>query len=295
MSGPVHPYASAAYAAAFAPMRAIALRHAATHVLERAIPGSDARDAMGCYPICVFDPVTSIDEDFVELARCGLVSLVLVTDCLGQADRAFLEAHFDHVRPYKTHFVHDARQDGAYTKHHRDRVRRARRVCETRVIELADHLDGWWACYQTLVAKHAIGGIQNFPRSYFEALSRVPGIITIGAFAGGELVSAHIWLRADDKLYAHLAASTAAGYRLRSAFAIYDHAIQQFRGECVIDFGGGAGVEASESDGLAAFKRGFANRTLENFLCGRILDRAAYDRLCAARAGGDTFFPAYRG
>lgn len=291
----IHPYGSATYASAFAPLRAIYLPNARTHVLERPIAGAPECDAMGCYPICVFDANDGIREDFAKLARVGLVSLVLVTDCVTQPDRAFLEKHFDRVRPHKTHYVYDARlPNGEYTKHHRDRVRRARKSCETRVVDLADHLDSWCACYETLVKKKGITGIQNFSRAYFETICRIREAVTIAAFSGGEFVSGHIWFRFEDKVYAHLAASSELGYKLRSAFAIYDHAIQMFRNECVIDFGGGAGIEASESDGLAAFKQGFANAARENFLCGRILDRTTYDRLCAGLDRTDVFFPAYR-
>lgn len=249
---------------------------------------------MGCYPVCVFDANDRIQEDFSHLSGLGIVSLVLVTDCLTQADRPFLEPHFDRVRSYKTHYIHDARlPNDAYCRHHRDRVRRARKVCDTRVVDLGEHLDAWCACYETLVKKKGITGIQNFSRSYFEKICQIREAVTIAAFAGGEFVSGHIWFRFEGKVYAHLAASTDLGYKLRSAFAIYDHAIQMFRSDHVIDFGGGAGAEASESDGLAAFKQGFANSARENFLCGKILDHAAYESLSAG-VDPTSYFPAYR-
>ena len=294
MTPVVHPYASAAYAAAFAPRETVALPAARTHVILRPIDGSEAVDAMGCYPVCVFDGHDGLGADLASLATRGVVSLVLVTDCLTQPEAAFLERHFDCVRPFKTHYVYDRTQpDTDYSKHHRDRVRLARRSCQTRVIDLASHLDAWCACYDTLVARHGITGIQAFGRSYFEAVSRMPDVTTIGAFEGDVLVSAHIWMRFGTFVYAHLAASTDRGYKLRSAFAIYDHAVQLFGGECVIDFGGGAGTASSEDDGLAAFKRGFANGERRNFLCGRVLDRAVYDQLSRGREADD-YFPAYR-
>ena len=295
MTGAVHPYGSAIYASAFAPLRSIHLRNVRTHVLVRPIAGAAECDAMGCYPLCVFDANDGIREDFAELARVGIVSLVIVTDCLTQPDHAFLDAHFDRVRPYKAHYVYDARlPNGDYTKHHRDRARRARKSCETRVVALSEHLDSWCACYETLVKKKGITGIQNFSRSYFETISEMPEAVTIAAFAGGEFVSGHIWFRFGRHAHAHLAASTELGYKLRSAFAIYDHAIQLFRNEYTIDFGGGAGAEASQSDGLADFKRGFANAARENFLCGKILDGAAYERLSTGPQRTDGYFPAYR-
>lgn len=291
----VHPYASALYASAFAPLEAVALPNARSHVLARGIPGTKLRDAQGCYPLFVFDAVDGIREDFARLGAAGLVSLVGVTDCLTQPDEAYLARHFDLARHFKTHNVYDASLPGAdYSKHHRERVRKAHRKCETRVVNLAEHLDAWCACYDTLIARKGITGIQAFSRSYFERVAQVENIVTIAAFAEGRFVSAHIWFRHGGAVYAHLAASTEQGYKLLSAFAIYDHAIQLFRQDYVIDLGGGAGAEASETDGLSLFKKGFANAERRNHLVGKILDPVAYDRLCAGRAPGSGFFPAYR-
>lgn len=293
----LHPYASAAYADAFTGHEKLWLPHAGIHVLLRPVPGSEHKDAMGCYPICPFRACPGFAEDLDVLRRAGAVSLVLVTDCLDQPDEGFLRRHFSLCRPYKTHYTYDvALPDSDYSKHHRDRIRRARKSCETREVHLADHLEDWMACYETLVRKRGITGIQNFPRRYFEAVAAMPEATTIAAFAEGQFVSAHIWMRHEGKLYAHLAASTDLGYKLRSAFVIYDHAIQRFKQECIIDFGGGAGAEESEQDGLRDFKRGFANGETRNFLCGAVLDEAAYRNLCARR-GVDSaigFFPAYR-
>lgn len=290
-----HPYASPAYARAFAPMRAAALPRAGSHALLRGIPGTDRHDAMGCYPLFVFDPVAGLDEDFAELGAAGAVSFVGVTDCMTQPDEAYLAAHFDLVRPFKTHNVYDASQPGGdYSKHHRERVRKAHRRCETRVAPLAEHLDAWCACYATLVERKGITGIQAFGRGYFEQLARLEGLTTIAAFADGQFVSGHLWLRHGDTVYAHLAASTELGYKLLSAFAIYDHAIQLFRQDHVINLGAGAGVDASGTDGLSEFKRGFANTERRNHICGKVLDAGAYASLSAGLPADSGFFPAYR-
>jgi hypothetical protein len=288
-----HPYASALYASAFAPYRAVPLPHAGSHVLARPIPGGDRLDLMGCYPLFVLDATEGLAEDFAALGRQGLVSFVGVTDCLTAPDDAFLSRHFDLARPFKVHNVYDASQPGGdYSKHHRERVRKAHRKCETRIIDLAEHLDAWCACYDTLIARKGITGIQAFSRGYFETVARVPGTVTVGAFAEGQLVSAHIWFKHGACVYAHLAASTELGYKLLAAFAIYDFAIQMFRADHIIDLGGGAGTEASETDGLSLFKQGFANARRTNRLVGKILDAEAYAAL--SPSGASAFFPAYR-
>ncbi len=293
-----HPYTSAGYAAAFG-MECSWLRGARTHILKRPIGDSARIDAMGCYPIFVFDADSRIDQDWAQLRNEGVVSLVVVTDCLTQPDREFLERHFDICRPYKTHYGYDVGLPGSdYSKHHRDRIRRARKSCETRVIELSEYLDEWTLCYGNLVAKKGLTGLQAFPRAYFEGIANMSsGVTTVAAFAGEEFASAHIWFHDERNVYAHLAASTETGYKLRCAFAVYDHAIQLFKASHVLDFGGGAGVEPGETDGLSEFKKGFSNFQRQNYLCGKILDHDGYADTCL-RAGVDpgttAFFPAYR-
>lgn len=252
---------------------------------------------MGPYPMCVLDTEHGLETDLGGLAGEGLVSLVLVTDCLAPPPQSALTSLFDLVRPYKTHHVYDATKPNAdYSKHHRDRVRRALKSCDVRVVPLREHLDAWMSCYATLVARRGITGIQNFPRSYFEQIAEMPGFTTVAAFVDGAFASGHIWAHDDGKCYAHLAASTDVGYKLRCQFAIYDHAIRLFRDTSVIDFGGGAGAESDGTDGLSAFKQGFANTERVNSLCGRVLDRDAYERLARERGVPleATFFPAYR-
>jgi hypothetical protein len=61
----------------------------------------------------------------------------------------------------------------------------------------------------------------------------------------------------------------------------------------MIDFGAGAGATDDPENGLAIFKRGFANRSEPFFLCGKILDSELYDRLTGTKPD-DAYFPAYR-
>jgi hypothetical protein len=294
-AGALHPYASEAYARTF-PFESVWLPGSRTHVLLRPISGTERVDAMGCYPLCVLSGTDGLDADFALLRSRGVVSLVLVTDCLSQPGPDALAAKFDVCRPFKKHYTHDATAPNAdYSKHHRDRVRRALKSCEVREVPLAEHLDEWMKCYGTLVAKKGISGIQDFDRSYFEKLAAVPGFFLVGAFVEGRMESGHIWLRHERLAYAHLAASTPVGYKLRCAFPIYDYAIRALREHCVIDFGGGAGLSTDGQDGLSQFKRGFANGERMNLLCGKVLNPEAYASLTAGRGvGAATFFPAYR-
>jgi hypothetical protein len=101
-----------------------------------------------------------------------------------------------------------------------------------------------------------------------------------------------IWLAAEDVVYYHLSAVSAAGYASGAAYGLVGAAVEHFAGQGVVHLGGGAGT-GDGSDGLAAFKRGFANSEVMAHICGAVLDHGAYARLSAGRA--DTgFFPAYR-
>lgn len=304
LGGPVHPYLSAAYAETFGPgWEPLHLPATGVWVLRRSIPGTPYVDAMGCYPILPL-PVdgdraawtAAWQADRAVLADAGIVSLVAVTDVLLQPDRATLELAFDHVAPFKEHYVRDLtlREEHPYTRHHRYYVNRALRTCTVAPFTLTDRLGEWCAMYDVLVERHGISGVQAFGPSYFAALAAVPGLVTLGAFVADELVSAHLWFRVGDLAYAHLAASSAEGYARRASYPIYDAAIRRFAasGAVALDLGGGAGAAAA-SAGLAQFKEGFATERRANSIVGIVVDRARYAEL-SGPAPASAFFPAYR-
>jgi hypothetical protein len=288
-----HPYASLAYAQAFgAGYEPIYLPGMDLHVLKRPIEGTPHFDAMGPYPV---SPITSVDRaggDFAILAAHQIVSLVLVIDPMrGPAPLAMAEV-FDQVTPFKGHFVREPGLDQPYSRHHRAEVRRAYRVCETRIVRLADYLDDWSSLYEALSLKHQIGGIQAFDSQYFNNLAKLEPFM-VAAFIDGALVSAHIWICHDGYAYSHLAASSAEGYRQSAAYAVYDHSFRHFadQGVGMVNLGGGAGI-AAPSQGLTYLKQGFSTGTLPCYLCGKIIDPAVYAMLSKDRQIG--FFPAYR-
>jgi hypothetical protein len=106
-----------------------------------------------------------------------------------------------------------------------------------------------------------------------------------------------LWYISRDTGYYHLGACSEAGYELRALFGLFWYAIEYFgdSGLRLLGLGGGAGLPGSAEDGLSRFKRGWSTRTCPVYLCGRILDPAAYHAL-AARTGppGTSYFPAYR-
>lgn len=295
MSELTHPYSSEAYARAFEGLaEPLALPEFGTWILKRAIPGGARYDAAGCYPLTVLQSDANASPDFSRLQGDHLVSLVLVADAFFGPGPEALRRDFDVVRPFKSHYVHDYAGAFGYGRHHRYEVKRARAACEVRPVALTDHLTRWIELYEELCARHNIAGLQRFSRLYFERLAALHGLHALSAWHAGELAGMHLFIEHEGVAYSHLAAFSATGYRVRAGYAVNDHAVEYFRGFRLIDFGAGAGIADDPADGLAAFKRGFANRSETFHLCGKVLDAEAYELLSADKPR-DAYFPAYRG
>jgi Acetyltransferase (GNAT) domain len=264
-------------------------------LVVRPVPGTEHIDGIGLYPFSPLEIPLSRESLGDLLSEAGLVSLVMVTDALSQPE-PWIEQSFHTVKPYKTHYVVDRQAELKISKHHRREIRRAVQSCQTEVIALADNLDAWCALYGDLGERRSLADHHRFPAAYFDQLSRVPGVRTIGAFNEGELVSAHIWVIDGDRAYSHLAASSDKGYRCGASYALYDHAITQFTDTMLLDLGG-IPDHTGTMTGLERFKRGFANDQRTNQICGFIANARDYDRLCR-NAGIDcetqSYFPAYR-
>jgi hypothetical protein len=103
-----------------------------------------------------------------------------------------------------------------------------------------------------------------------------------------------IWCEHAGVAVSHLTAANTLGYANGANYALNAAAIAHFGGAAMVDLGGGAGLVDDPDDGLAQFKRGFANAEAVAYLCGAVLDPARY---AALAAGGPApgFFPAYRG
>lgn len=293
-------YAHPGYAASLAEFGAPrALPASGGFLLERSVPGTDERDAMGCYPLLTCLDPARLGEDLAALEG-ELVSVAAVPDPFAFGDEARLRAAFpDRVRPFKEHFVADLTTHDlqGLSRHHRYYARRALRQCDVEVAsEPSDHLDEWASLYATLCERHALAGIKAFSRAAFDAQLRVPGIVLLRARHREETVGAHLWYVHGEVAYSHLAAASPRGYELLVFYALYHRACEHFRGRVrYVDFGAGAGLASGEADGLARFKRGWANTTRTAHFCGRILDRGRYAKILAARGSREeVYFPAYR-
>jgi len=297
-------YADADYAASLAEFgRPRALPASGGWLLDSDVPGGGRCDAAGCYPLFQCRRWSGLTDDLEELADepGGPVAVTLVADPLGDHAPDQLRRQFpDLCRPFKDHHLVDLDRDPLQTAtaHHRRNARRAARhfaveICDRPV----DHLDVWVRLYRRLCRRHDVTGVAAFSRRAFARQLALPGVLLVRACENGDPVAMQIWLTAAGRAWYHLSASDERGYRWGgAAYAMTAAALSRLREEGVglVDLGGGAGATDSQDDSLVRFKAGWATRTRPAWLCGRVLDRAAYDFLAEQHGDGSAWFPAYR-
>lgn len=291
---PARPlYARLAYAAAFG-LGSIEVAEWETALLTRPIPLTNWFDALGCYPLTVFGQKPDLKAGFESLRAAELVSVALVPDPLTSPAPEVLEAAFEICRPFKTHFLID-RDAGPvrFTKNHRWSVRKSLQHCSFEQIDLRQHLELWQKLYQHTVARHGVTGIQDFAPSYFRELAEMPEVTALAARQQGEIVAIILWVRSGEIVYAHLEGGSPEALQTHATYGLIDAANEHFADCRIIHLGGAAGLEAGAKDGLAHFKRGFANREVTAYFCGSCLDADRYAALAGNRPQ-TAFFPAYR-
>jgi hypothetical protein len=268
------------------------------HLLARQIPGTEWQDAMGCYPLFCCQHWTRLPEDIEDL-RDGMVSVALVADPMGNYDEPLLRRCFDHLVKFKEHFVADLSQplESHSSATHRKFARRAQRrmsieVCANPV----DYLDAWTELYGHLVRRHHLSEIKAFSKDAFAQQLAVPGMVMFRASEGDETIGMDLWYLQGDTAQGHLAAMNERGYELQAAYGLKLAVIEYFTGKARwLNLGGGAGLDVAATDGLTAFKRGWAGQTRTAWFCGRILQPERYQEILRQRnlnPGG--YFPAYR-
>ncbi len=266
-------------------------------VLDRPIPGSDDRDAMGCYPLFACRDWGAVADDLAGMD--DLVSLVLVADPFGDHSPGLLADSFNRgAVPFKRHHVVELGSPAGSTAsgHHRRNARKALAAMEVdRVDDPARYLDDWIGLYAVLARRHEIRGMAAFsPRSFARQFA-VPGLVAFRAEAGGATIGMLLWLVQDDVAYYHLGAYDEAGYARNASFALFWRSIEWFTGRARwLDLGAGAGL-GDGPGGLDRFKEGWATGTRTAYLCKHVFRPDRYDAISSDRGtSGASFFPAYR-
>lgn len=270
-------------------------------VLERKVPGTDAVDAMGCYPLFACRDWSTLKDD---LANVGTewVSLTVVVDPFGDCTVEQLRSCFaDAVVEFKQHHVADLQRprEEYVSRHHQRNVRKAMRRVTVELCENPKQLsDAWVELYRGLIRKRGIKGFSAFSKSSLEQQLAVPGLVALKATAGDRDVCILLFFVYNDVAYYHLGASSEEGYALGASHALLWAALEHFAscGLRWLNLGAGAGLHGADEDGLTRFKRGWSSETRPAWLCGRIFDRSKYEELVKAWAHSADrgYFPMYR-
>ena len=210
-------YPSPEYVASLAEYgRPLPLPRSGGWLLVRPIPGSDAVDAMGPYPIFCCLAWTELGDDLTELGD-RLVSIVVVMDPFAPGDTAALAVAFNRgVVHYKDHHVIDLNTplDRSACEHHRRNARKSlARLQVEEVAEPSTLLETWCRLYDELICRHGITGVSRFSRKSFELQFSVPGLVAFRAVDDiGETVGMVLWYCQGEVGYYHLAAYSPRGY-----------------------------------------------------------------------------------
>lgn len=267
-------------------------------LLERTIPGTTYKDAMGGYPFFCCDNWEELKRDLEDVGP-RLVSLVLVPEPFGKFELPLLEQCFDHVVQYKKHYVVDMDRPIHQTvkRSHQATVRRAQKKVDVRICPRPpEYLDRWTELFDNLRRRHHISGIRAFSKEAFAGHLEIPGLVMFEARAEGVTVGLDLWYVQGDIAYGHLVAFNDLGYKLRASYATKWAVLKYFSDKVRwLDLGGAAGSGGSRDDGLARFKQGWSTDTKSVYLCTRVFQRARYEELCdMAGASSTSYFPAYR-
>jgi hypothetical protein len=267
-------------------------------LLERTIPGTAERDAVGLYPLFCCVDWTALPADLEALAD-EVVSVVLVTDPFGGFDARALAAAFSHgLVPYKDHIAIDLAQplERSASAHHRRNARCAlNRVTVEEVAEPIHYWDTWCQLYAELSARHRLKGMSLLSRKAFERQLRVPGLCAIrAADAEGITVGMVLWYCQGEVAYYHLGAYSQRGYQDKASFALFWRSAEMLRARVRwLNLGAGAGINCDGTDGLTRFKRGWSPLVRTSYLGRHVAQPARYADLCRG-APATEFFPAYR-
>ena len=267
-------------------------------ILERQIPGTPYRDAMGLYPLFFCENWDNLIDDF-EALRNRYISLSLVIGPFSRFPVDKYRKYFEIFRPYKDHYILDLTLplDETVSKGHRRSARRALRNLDVEMMISPEiDLDEWVNLYEDLIKRHQIKGIRAFSYRSFEKQIAIPNTVYFRVTNNGNVVGGNIFFIQGDVAYAHLSAFSEEGYKLGAPYAVKWCALQHLS-KLVnwVNFGGSTSSSQENLTGLDYFKMGWSNQTGKSYFCGKILDEEKYRITVNQKRILDTnWFPAYR-
>lgn len=268
-------------------------------ILERSIPGTPYKDAMGCYPLFACRDWTKLHEDLGAIGS-GLVSLSLVTDPFSGVVPPYLDRNFDLVKPFKTHYVINLKHPlkSFVGSSHRRKAHKSLEIMDVEVChQPGKYLKEWIELYGSLTRTHNIEGIKAFSPKCFEIQLNLPGMVMFLGRKEGEVVGAVLILIQGQAAHYHLSACNSRGYKIRASYGILWKALEYSSelGIRCFNLGGMAGIKENPLDGLAQFKKGWSNDRRMVYFCGRIFDRQRYASINPQYSIGEAdYFPSYR-
>lgn len=293
-------YASPDYADSFAEFgERIHLKHSDGYLLKRQIGETGLYDACGIYPLFCCLNWTELKKDLDELPS-DIVSVGLVANPFGEYSEAVLKEAFEHVNPYKKHYVVDLTGDPSAigSRHHRRTAQKARDQLSIEVCADPDaFVDTWEGLYETLRQRYSIEGIRAFSHEAFRRQLSMSEIVVHQAVYEDEIIGAQLFFCQEDRVaHCHLGAVSEIGYDLGAFYALDQFSFEYFSGKVrAVDLGGGVGIHTDEGDGLCFYKRGWSSHRQPVYFCGRIINREHYDQLVRDTGTEQSdFFPAYR-
>lgn len=267
-------------------------------MISRRIGRSDSYDLMGTYPLFCCADWQALKADLDDL-RGDFVCASVVTDPLGGYTEPQLNAAFDSVRAFKSHYVADVTEpqfESSLSKSHRRLARRALQDVEVEVV--ADpllYLDEWVRLYEVLCKRHDIAGLRQFSRDAFSQQLATPGMTMFRSSFEQKTVCLDLWYRQGEVAQGHLVAVNDVGYQLRASYASKLFLLRHFAQDTkFVNLGGVAGTTDDQPSGLTHFKAGWSNSTCTAYFCWRILNAAAFSELAKGADPRDGYFPPYR-
>jgi hypothetical protein len=227
------------------------------------------------------------------------VSVAVVPDLFSFRSASILSTSFDHVIPFKTHYLIDLEIgfDRYLRRNHR---RYSSKGLSNFNMEFSSnpavHGSEWAELYQMLIVRRRISGLQAFSPNSLHRQLEVPGCLYFRALRDGVLHGAMVCYVDRGRAYAHLISSTNVGLKLHAQYALYWTAIEHCRHLARWFLLGSVPglLDHQGNSGLAYFKAGWATSMCQGYFCGQVVNRECYETLCAAQGAARANFPAYR-